>query len=53
MLSFMARAQERDKAFMERVAEAERESRREQQKFSMDTLKLLGNISKDVANAKE
>ena len=26
---------------------------REQQKFSMDALKLLGNILKDVANAKE
>ena len=53
VLSFMERAQERDEAFMERMAEAERESRREQQKFSMDALKLLGNILKDVANAKE
>lgn len=42
-----------EEAFMERMAEAERESRREQQKFSMDALKLLGNILKDVANAKE
>lgn len=53
MLSFMKRAQKRDEAFMERMAEAERESRREQQKFSMDALKMLGNILKDVANGKE
>ena len=53
VLSFMERAQERDEALMERMAEAERESRREQQKFSMDALKLLGNILKDVANAKK
>ena len=53
VLPFMKRAQERDEAFMERMAEAERESRREQQKFSMDALKLLGDILKDVANAKE
>jgi len=53
VLSFMERAQERDEAFMERMAEAERESRREQQKFSMDALKMLGNILKDVANGKE
>lgn len=53
VLSFMERAQKRDEAFMERMAEAERESRREQQKFSMDALKMLGNILKDVANGKE
>lgn len=53
MLSFMKRAQKRDEAFMERTAEAERESGREQQKFSMDALKMLGNILKDVANGKE
>ena len=53
VLSFMERAQERDEAFMERMAEAERESRREQQKFSMDALKMLGNILKDVSNGKE
>jgi len=53
VLSFMERAQERDEAFMERMAEAERESRGEQQKFSMDALKMLGNILKDVANGKE
>ena len=53
VLSFLERAQERDEAFMERMAEAERESRREQQKFSMDALKMLGNILKDVANGKD
>ena len=53
VLSFLERAQERDEAFMERMAEAERESRREQQKFSMDALKMLGNIIKDVANGKD
>ena len=53
VLSFMERAQERDEAFMERMAGAERESRREQQKFSMDALKMLGNILKEVANGKE
>ena len=54
VLSFMERAQERDEAFIERMAEAEREeSRREQQKFSMDALKMFGNILKEVANGKE
>ena len=38
---------------MERMAEAESENRREQQKFSMDALKMLGVILKDVANGKE
>ena len=41
VLSFMEREQERDEAFMERMAEAERESRREQQTLSMDALKIL------------
>ena len=53
VLLFMERTQERDEAFMERMAEAKRESRREQEQFSMDALKLLGDILKDVANAKE
>ena len=53
VLSFMERVQERDVVFMEQMAEAEKESRREQQKFSMDALKMLGNILKDVANGKE
>ena len=53
VLSFMERVQERDTVFMEQMAEAERESRREQQKFSMDALKMLGNILKDAANGKE
>ena len=35
------------------MAEAEKESRREQQRFSMDALKMLGNTLKDVANGKE
>jgi len=35
------------------MVEAERESRREQQKFALDALKMLGNILKDVANGKE
>ena len=38
---------------MERMAEAERERRREQQKFALDALKMLENILKDVANGKE
>ena len=33
VLSFMERAQERNEAFMERMAEAEKESRRKEQKF--------------------
>ena len=53
VLSFLERAQERDETFMERMAEAERQSRREQQKFSMDALAMLGNILKDVAKGKE
>ena len=48
VLSFMERVQRRDEAFMEPMAEAERKSRREHQKFSMDALKMLGNILKDV-----
>ena len=38
---------------MERIAEAEKESRRERQKLSMDALTMLGNILKDVAKGKE
>lgn len=53
VLSFLERAQEKDEAFMERMAEAERERRRQQQKFSMDALVMLGNILKDVAKGKE
>ena len=53
MLSFLETAEERDEAFLERMAEAEKESRREQQKFSMEALAMLGNILKDVAKGKE
>ena len=53
VLSFLERAQERDEAFLERMAEAEKESRREQQKFSMDALAMLENTLKDVAKGKE
>ena len=53
VLSFLERAQEKDEAFMERMAEAERVSRQEQQKFSMDALAMLGNILKDVTKGKE
>ena len=53
VLSFLKRAQERDEVFMERMAEAERERRGEQQKFSMDALKTLGNILKDIASGKD
>ena len=53
VLSFLERAQERDEAFMERMAEAERERRGEQQKILMDALKTLGNIFKDIANGKD
>ena len=35
------------------MADAERQSRREQQKFSMDALAMLGNILKDVAKGRE
>ena len=34
---------------MERTAEAERKYRKDQQKFSMDSLAMLGNILKDVS----
>ena len=53
VLSFLERAQGKDEAFMERMVEAERESRRQQQKSSMDALAMLGNILKDVAKGKE
>ena len=46
VLSFLERAQEKDEAFMERMAEAERVSRQQQQTFSMDALAMLGNILK-------
>lgn len=38
---------------MERMAEAERASRQQQQNFSMDALAMLGNILKDVSKGKE
>ena len=38
---------------MEMKAEAERVSRQQQQKFSMDALAMLGNILKDVSKGKE
>ena len=47
LISFLE--QERDEAFMERMAEAKREYRKDQQKFSMDALAMLGNILKDVS----
>ena len=53
VLSFLERAQKKDETFLERMAQAEKESRREQQKFSMDALAMLGNILKDVAKGKE
>lgn len=53
VFSFLERAQEKDKAFMERMAKAERESRQQQQKFSMDALVMLGYIPKDVIKGKE
>ena len=53
VLSFLERAQEKDEAFMERMAEAERVNRQQQQKFSMDALAMLGNILKDVTKGKE
>ena len=34
---------------MEPTAEAEREYRKDQQKFSLDALAMLGNIPKDVS----
>ena len=53
LISFLERSQERDEAFMERMAEAEREYRKDQQKFSMDALAMLGNILKDVSKENE
>ena len=53
LISFLERSQERDEAFMERMAEAEREYRKDQQKFSMDALAMLGNILKDVSKGNE
>lgn len=38
---------------MERMAEAEREYRKDQQKFFMDALAMLGNILKDVSKENE
>ena len=38
---------------MERMDEAEREYRKDQQKFSMDALAMLGNILKDVSKGNE
>lgn len=38
---------------MERMAEVEREYRKDQQKFSMDALAMLGNILKDVSKENE
>ena len=37
---------------MEQMDEAEREYRKDQQKFSMDTLAMLGNILKDISERK-
>ena len=53
VLLFLERAQQRGEAFMERMAKAEKESRQEQQKFSIDALAMLGNILKDVTKGKE
>ena len=53
LLLFLKRAQAKDEAFMERMAEAERGSRQQQEKFSMDELAMLGNILKDVTKGKE
>ena len=53
LISFLERSQERDEAFMEWVAEAEREYRKDQQKFSMAALAMLGNILKDVSKGNE
>lgn len=53
MLPFLERAQERDEALLERMAKAEKESRRQQQKFSMDALPMLQNILEDIAKGKE
>ena len=41
LIPFLERSQERDEAFMEWMAEAEREYRKDQQKFSMDALAML------------
>ena len=51
-MTFLQKSQERDEAFMERMAEADREFRREQQKFSIDALSMLGNILKDISKEK-
>lgn len=52
LISFPECSQERDEAFMEQMAEAEREYRKDQQKFSMDALAMLGNILKDISERK-
>ena len=49
LISFLERSQERDEAFMERMAEAKREYRKDQHKFFMDALAMLGNILKDFS----
>ena len=38
---------------MEQMVEAKREHRKDQQKFSMDALAMLGNILKDVSKENE
>ena len=53
LISFLERSQERDEAFMERMAEAEREYRKDQQKFSMDAHAMLGNILKEISKGNE
>ena len=53
LISFLECSQERDEAFMERMDEAETEYRKDQQKFSMDALAMLGNILKDVSKGNE
>ena len=49
LIPCLERSQERDEAFKEWMAEAEREYRKNQQKFSMDALAMLGNILKGVS----
>lgn len=53
VLSFLERAQEKDEAFMNRMAEREMVSRQQQQKSSIDALAMLRNILKDVTKGKE
>ena len=50
---FLKQSQEKDEHFMPKMMEMEQQAREAQQKFSLDTLSMLGNIIKDIAKTKK